>query len=904
MTDSANDAEPPWLWEGKLTPPQMLLETVRRGDLLDRIDDYRHASLILLTAPPGFGKTTLLAQWRQELQRRTPAQLVAWLSLDEADNTPGRFLPYLLAALEKAGIRLEDIRNTIVGQTLDLGAERVVSLLIKTLAEQRNCVTLMLDDYHRAASPAIDQILSILLERGNPWIKLVVSARVRPNWPLAALKARGLAHEINSSDLILSLSETSRIVGPQIDPNEISIIHSKTEGWAVLVQLARIWLARASGSSEHLKVFSGQVSEIAQYLAEQIIANLPPDCRQFMQETSQLEYFNVELADHVCAHQRSSELLQQLAPYDTLLVPLDEQKTWFRYHLLLKDFLSPALPAARAREIHRRAAGWLAHKHDWTLAVRHAYKADDQQLALTFLLQAGGWKLVLYKGIMYTHSLLQQFDDASLRSTPQLLLMQSYLNAKQGERALAMELLHRAQSLLAAHAGQHSDEYVIRSLVLMYFDHREVFREFPVSAEQLPPDTADDPLAQAALLCMGAISALSAGHTDNAISAAQAARVRMKMANCPLGENYCLMHWAQALSIAGQLSAAGDKIDEAWRLAEQNFGTDSSLKDLVACFKARHLYCQGQWQEAARLFDSAQDTLEHVDGWFEVYATVAETRWRIALRQDGLEAAGRLLDQTDQLAVRRSLPRLACLAGLWRIDLLVQSDLLGDATNLAQQTGLETLLNEQLGSAGKNAFDWRLLESVTISLARLQIARGQAKTAAVHLQKALTLLSDKGLQRSVWRIGLMLLLARRRSSSPPDAAEIQACINPLLEQHAGGLIMEAGPSLLALLRSLPEPRPARLNLLISELHRWQTHPAQEHQQFSDKGRRVLILLAQGQSNKMIARALDISENTVKFHLKQIFQKLGVENRSAAVSAALRSGILQQTESSAELPPQD
>lgn len=188
----------------------------------------------------------------------------------------------------------------------------------------------MLDDYHRAASPAVDEIFMTLLERGGIWLQFVVASRTRPRWSVASLKARGLLHEVDASDLVLSLSEASHILGASLDRSALAIVHSRTEGWAVAVQLARLWFQRGSGTSHDLQAFSGRVSEVGEYLAEQVVENLPEDCREFLLETSLLERFNAELADVVRGRNDSAALLARLAHFDALLVPLDAGRSWFR----------------------------------------------------------------------------------------------------------------------------------------------------------------------------------------------------------------------------------------------------------------------------------------------------------------------------------------------------------------------------------------------------------------------------------------------------------------------------------------------------------------------------------------------------------------------------------------------
>ena len=887
MSDEPPDPASAWMWVGKLSPPQMQLEAVTRHALLTRLQNHRHVSLALVVSPPGFGKTTLLTQWRASMQ--VGGNTVAWLSLDEAEADPSRFLAYVLLALEAAGVELAGLPQRTHAQALNVNPQRVVAALLAALQGSGKRITLILDDYHRAACPVVDDIVLTLLERASVWLQLVVASRNRPHWPLSTLKARGLLHVVDANDLILSLSEASHILGSDMDRPELAIVHARTEGWAVAVQLARLWLLRGAGSMHGLHAFSGRSPEVAEYLAEQIIEDLPQECRDFLVETSLLERFNAELADIARARDDSAAQLLRLTHFEALLVPLDANQSWFRHHLLLADFLRPRLDARRAQQIHRAAASWLARQQDWVLAVGHALKAQDTELAIELLHQAGGWELVLSKGIQYTQSLLLQFNDMVKRTDPVLLLMQAYLHAKQGDESLCAELMRLAEVAVKSAPELQRDFYVIETLVCVYFDRLDDPRRWPTSGNAANLSLPGDPLGQATVLCGGAITSSKWGHMQEAIQAAQAARTRMRVAGSSLGENYCLMHHAQALAATGQITTSGQKIDEALALADANFGTDSSLRALVGCLKAQHLYWQGHWTEALSWLRAAQETIEHVDGWLDLFAMTAEVSWRIALRKEGPQRALALLDATDQLARKRHLARLTSLVQAWRVDLLAQSGLVAQAQHEAEAARLETPLPDS--ATAESGLDWRLLEARTLGLARLDLANGAAQVGAARLERALRVVRQLGLLLPAWRMQLMALVANRRARNGewPTQETLEA-LAPVLQHGLAGLLLEVGPAVLPLLMPLEKTLPPHAIAVITQLRGWQTHPLRQRTPFTLKEIEVLDHLASGQSNKGIARALDISENTVKYHLKQIFLKLGVENRSAAIAAALRQGF--------------
>jgi LuxR family maltose regulon positive regulatory protein len=886
-----NTAEPSdWMWVGKLAPPHIHVASVRREALLRRLQARPAGGLVLVVSPPGFGKTTLLTQWRDALAARE-GHHVAWLSLEAADADPNRLLAYMIVALATAGIDAAALTQRARSQALDPDPQRNVAALMHAIESSGRRVTLILDDYHRAAGSVVDEVMIALLTRGAPWLDLVVASRVRPAWPLAKLRAQGLLDEIDAGDLVLSLSEASSILGPDFDRSALSVLHSRTEGWAVAVQLARLWFARGVGSSHGLQAMSGQVADIAEYLAEQVVETLAPACREFLIATSLLERFSAELADEARGRTDSAALLEQLAPYEALVVPLDASRTWFRQHLLLADYLRARLDARAARDVHRRAAVWLGRQSDWVLAVSHALQADDTALALSLLKSAGGWQLVLRKGIGYTQGLVRQFDEITRRTEPMLLLIQAYLHAKLGDEPLAMELLHLGEVALVGRNELRGDFVVISALVHVYFDRLDGAQRLPLTVDDAQAALPDDLLGQATLLCAGAVRGLALARLADTIDAARAARVRMRLAASSLGENYSLLHLAQALAASGAVVEARSTIDEALALAESNFGVDSSLKSLVGCFKAQHLYWQGHWAEALPMLREGARTIEEVDGWFDVFAATFEVWWRIALRHEGLSAALAVIDHAAALARRRHLGRLTRMVNLWRVDLSSQCNFLTQARQEAHAIGLESALDSMLATPASGVADWRYVEAGAIALTRLHLLAGSAREAVGTARRAIVWFSGSELELPIRRLELLILLAMRRVDAGAVAVEAPAgALDFAASNQLGGLLLEAGPGLLPTLRAAEGTLSVGLRPFVSELHGWHAHPPRQRAHFSSKEMEVLLLLAEGEGNKAIARALGVSENTVKFHLKNVFQKLGVDSRAAAIRAALQQGI--------------
>ncbi|WP_256733704.1 LuxR C-terminal-related transcriptional regulator [Pseudomonas reactans] len=883
-----NQKSPPrssnaWYWIGKLTPPQLLLTSVAREALLNSMQANALVPLTLLTSPAGYGKTTLLMQWHAAIHRQAPKALVAWLSVDEADADPNRFLAYLILALDHAGVALAHLPRLAASQALDVQPQRTIQALLRALAEEDRSITLFLDDYHLAASPEVGVLLGVLVEQAAPWLRWVVASRIRPDWPLSRWKAKGWMYEISARELILSLREVRGVLGEAVDEHDVCRVHSATEGWAVAVQLARLWRTSIDGSVYGLTAFSGGVSDVANYLTAHIFNSLSTDCRSLLLQTSLLQRFNADMADAVRDRHDSADLLRQLHHLDTLLIPLDPERQWFRYHALLRDFLRLRIDSHQAQVIHRAAAHWLAQQRDWSQAIHHALKAGDIPLAVSLVVSAGGWELVLHHGIRYAQGLLSQFDAVTCNTQPDLLLLQAYLHAKLGDHKLSAQLLHLARGSMIGDARLARDFHVIQTLAGAYQDCFERL-DADVTTFHSSPYPLDQTLAQATLECVHALAALTRGELVSSLHIIRDAHVKMRVIASPRGENYCRIHEAQALALSGHINEANTLVDEALAFADGHFGQESSLRALVGCFKARQLYWQGTWSETRPWLDDGWAALEHADGWLDVVAVTAEVAWRTRLRSHGLHAALQELSHVDQLARARQWPRLSRLVQAWRIDAQVQGGQLHAARQALLQANLEQIADQHE--------DWRSQEAASLALGRLQLLSGCSGAALIGLQRTAEEMENKGLRLPAWRLRLMALAAAKKGQRLHSDA-LDMALAPVMQYALPGLLLEVGPCLLPALEASPYPS-TLLTTIITRLRGWRSHPTPMHMALSGKEAQVLDLLASGQSNKAIALALDISENTVKFHLKHLFAKLGVDNRTAAISAAIRQGHLDTT----------
>ena len=265
---------PDWLLVGKLAPPEHRITVASRDALLSRLDASLTRSLSVVVSPPGFGKTTLMTQWWRALRQR-PDVYACWLTVDDLDSEVSRFMAGVILSVARSGVDVGPLEVAARQQSIDPNVRPIALALLESIRRSGRRTVLILDDFHRARSRAVDEVVEILINHSHGELHLAVSGRTRPTFHVSALLARGLVTLLEAGDLSLSLEQASQVFGPNVTAADLAILHARTEGWAVALQLARLWLDRGHHKPDALKDFSGRTTEMTDYLAEQIVADLP-----------------------------------------------------------------------------------------------------------------------------------------------------------------------------------------------------------------------------------------------------------------------------------------------------------------------------------------------------------------------------------------------------------------------------------------------------------------------------------------------------------------------------------------------------------------------------------------------------------------------------------------------------
>jgi len=411
------------LLTAKLHPPQVRPNLVSRPRLTDRLDAGLAGKLTLVSAPAGFGKTTLLAEWVYAVKTtRVPPLHVAWLSLDEDEDDPARFWAYAIAALGTLPLGIDErIAAALPGPDRPPMQSALTTLLNELTSEavaSPPCL-LVLDDYHLITAEPIHHALAYLIDHLPPHIHLVVSTRADPPLPLARLRVRGQLTELHAADLRFTPDETAifvrRVMGLHLSADQVAALEARTEGWIAGLQLAALSMQGQQDIAGFLTTFSGGHRYILDYLAQEVLQQQPPAIHEFLLKTSILERLTAPLCDALLGDTHSQSILEHLERANLFLAPLDDERRWYRYHPLFAEFLRVRAGREPVAVLHSRAAEWYERQGLLAEAIDHALAADDADRAARLIEQVA-WETLIRGEINSLQDWLKALPEVYLRT--------------------------------------------------------------------------------------------------------------------------------------------------------------------------------------------------------------------------------------------------------------------------------------------------------------------------------------------------------------------------------------------------------------------------------------------------------------------------------------------------------
>ncbi|GIV63953.1 MAG: LuxR family transcriptional regulator [Bellilinea sp.] len=867
----------------KFHPPAVRSALVERPALHNRLTQGLRGKVTIISAPPGFGKSTLVAEW---IASRLPER-AAWYSLDEDDNTPVRFFRHLAAALQT--VQPDSMRSLeILLESPSPEPRELTAALINDLTESAGeKYVLVLDDYHYITQQPIHDAIAYLIDHQPDNLYLIFISRADPPLPLGRWRVRGHLTEIRADDLRFTEAEAAeflnRVMGLTLRAEDIHALQARTEGWAAGLQLAALSLQQAANPTEMIAAFAGSHRYVAEYLTDEVLSRQPETIREFLLQTSLLERFNAALCNAVLGIENAAANLTELERANLFIIPLDEESNWYRYHHLFADLLRRRLEQeqpARVKDLHRRAAAWYEQHGFMPDAVRHWIAADEPRRVAELVEQIADeiWgKAELAVLIKRVESL----PESVLAEHPSLsaFLGWTWIWLGHGSERI-LPLLDRAEQNCRGNLPSLGRLNLVRSVTqrILHNNPDESLRLAKLALTQLAPTD---------------LQWRRFAHLETAITTHASGR--------PLAEAETAYEETSRIS-----EQAGDRVT-AWIAACARVQVVSERGELK-----RALALNRQLLESAQRIPSTQ-----VRGW--VHVNQAALLYQI----NDLEGARREATLTQELEQQLgSLPDVS----MRLYDLLTRLELVDGQPNLARQAA-ENFIALARRSGITNAVDWAnavraaLLYRLedwpafetwaqtyqpprqplffpyrlgTLMFIRFLMRQKDWQECRRLTDEQIQLAREAGYLEYEMEIQIVRTLMEREAGNLPLA--FQALERALEIGQAGGYVRvfldegERMKNLLDRFHSIRKNEYATV-LLVAFGRSAPLDQSILIEPLTEREVEVLRWLAQGLSNAEIAEKLYLSVGTVKTHVKHIYGKLGVDDRVKAAGKARELGLL-------------
>ncbi|MDP9844902.1 LuxR C-terminal-related transcriptional regulator [Streptosporangium lutulentum] len=904
------------LLETKLHIPGRRRGQVARPRLSERLSRGAESALTLVSAPAGFGKTTLLVEWLAA----APAEgrSAAWLSLDRRDNDPALFWTYLITALKTAAPGVGADALSLL-QSSRSPIEAVLTTLLNDLHAMPDDVVLVLDDYHVLDARDVQDGMTFLLEYLPPRIHLVISGRADPALPLARLRGRGELVEIRAADLRFTPEEAAAylngVMGLVLTARDVAALEGRTEGWIAALQLAALSMRGRDDITAFIAGFAGDDRYIVDYLAEEVLRRLPEPVRHFLLQTSILDRLCGPLCEAVTGQDGGTVKLAGLERGNLFLIPLDDRRRWYRYHQLFADVLQAHLRQERPGDVsglHRRASAWYEQNGEPSEAIRHALAAEDFERAAD-LVERVIPAMRMSRQEAAARGWLTMLPDALVRVRPVLSVGYAGVLLACGEFEGVEGRLRDAERWLDATTGigkgspAPSAEMVVGDeefrrlpgMIELYraaqaLSRGDVLDTVGHARRALDLSPEEDHLCRAAAAGLLGLASWTSGDLKAGHSAYAECVAGLRRAGYVADTFGCAIALADIRIAQGRLGEAMRTYEQALRLApEQGGSVLRGTADMHVGMSELHRERDDLRAATWHLLRS-QELGEHIGLPQNRY------RWRVAMArvreaEGDLDGALDLLNEAERRYVSDLFPNVRPVPAL-RARVRVARGEVGEALGWARERGLS--VEDDLSY---------LREFEHITFVRVLLAQHTAERAERSIHDATRLLerllraAEAGERTgSVIEILVLQALAHQRRGDIPAALASLRCALTLSEPEGYVRIFaDEGPPMASLLRAVAKQgiAPSHVRRLRAVLDKTEDGtPVKQGliEPLSERELDVLRLLVTDLNGPGIARELMVSLNTVRTHTKNIYAKLGVNNRRAAVRRAVELDLTART----------
>ena len=901
------------LLETKLYVPRSRGGRVPRPRLSERLDRGTASKLTLVSAPAGFGKTTLLTEWLAAGPARpTGERLVAWLSLDRADNDPASFWTYVIAALRTVAAGVGESALAFLQAPQPPPIETVLTALLNDLGATASEIVLVLDDYHVIDAGDVQEGMAFLLDHLPPWLHVVIASRADPALPLARWRARGELVETRAAELRFTPDEAAvylnETMGLQLTASDVAALEGRTEGWIAALQLAALSMQGRDDAADFIAGFAGDDRYVVDYLVEEVLQRQADRVQDFLLQTSILDRLSGPLCDAVTGQGGGRAMLEALDRGNLFLVPLDDRRRWYRYHHLFADVLQARLLDERPGQVpdlHRRASVWYEQNGEQSAAIGHALAgadfgraADLVELAIPAMRRtrqeatARGWLGVIPDEVIRVRPVLSmhfawalvsvgEFEEAEVRLRDAERWLDTTTDIRAGSPTRPAEMVVvNDEEYRRLPAGI---ELYRAALAMARGDAPGTIRHARRAIDHSPEE---DHLVRASAAGMSGLAFWTTGDLAAGYSA---------YADCIAG----LRRAGHIADIFGCAVALADirltqgRLGEAMRTYEQTLqgvpeqggpvlrGTADMYVGMSEVYRERD-----DLPTAIRQLLTSQELGEHNGLPQNRY------RWRVAMariRQAEGDLAGALdlLNEAERLYVGDMFPNVRPVPA-WKARVWIAQGSLGEALGWAREQGLS--VDDDLSY---------LREFEHITLARMLLAQRVEPDVhqAARLLERLLLAAEEGERtgRVIEILVLQALAHQRLGDIPAALACLERAVTLAEPEGYVRVFLDEGPPVASLLKALAKQGIARnyvRRLLAAVGETGHDSPVKQAliEPLSERELDVLRLLGSELDGPAIARELMVSLNTIRTHTKNIYAKLGVTSRRAAVRRAAELGL--------------
>jgi len=915
----------PVLLRNKLHPPILATHMIARPQLFEMFERGMSAKLILVSSPAGTGKSTVLAAWLK--QQDSPA---AWLSLGESDNTLNQFLLYLVSALQTLGLGLGEGLPELLRQQHATNVESLLIQLSNDFARLSSKVILILDDYHFLSDPKIHSAIEFLLDHLPPQMCLVIATRTDPPLSLSRLRARNQLLEVRGTDLRFDLTEATRFLnesqGLGLSATAISHLETQTEGWITALQLAALSLADRPDKEVFVEAFVGSHRFLVDYLVDEVLSRQPAALKTFLQRAAILEQFNTPLCEAVVGESVDADLLIRLEAANLFLIPLDDERRWYRFHHLFGEFLRHRLMTDEpdlVPELHRRASAWFEDAGSPDDAIRHAFLAGDDRLAVRLANDAAAQLAVRWNSEQFTRY-FQRISVTLMLFYPRLCLYYCWflITTNQVDTFKAVLPILRESRAHALEPQTIDAAFVsLQAYVCLHqLDFVSAAHAFQQALDLLGSGEQGSSTAEAQLVRIGVITTLTfiCLYIDLRRAAALCS-VNLALSQ-QFGSSIGIVNGTVGLAHAhhqlGQLHQARQVLEQGL------FHFESSRGDLKSRSKGGNVgelhVGMGRLHYEWNQLGEAEAAVRRARAANELYGSAAvlgdelELSLRFFLVRGELEAAAAALHQLDRLStsIHRNSPLVKqTFEGMAMKSRLALAAHLLHRSNDSQAKVHSGRLLAEVG-------DWLKSRKLDVTvpsqslgghdvLARWLLAHNEPAEAVTLLKSLIEAAQEENRGDDVIQFLLLQALAWQSMSMEDEAMEaLGRALNLSESEGYCRSFVDLGPGMQALLtqRAKTWPTPYLATLLgafpessvsaaASEPFEGGVTGLQENEAFSVREIGVLRLLQLGNTHKEIARELELSPNTVRWYMRNLYTKLKVNNRTEALNRVREMKLL-------------